>query len=85
MELKSEIPKPTAENPHPRLLGSLRAMLTRHYRGGMTMETLSFDKVRADDPSIAGDEDKYVDFPADALPEPTGSGFWWHVLPPSGK
>ena len=58
-------------------------MLLRHYRSGMTMDTLSFDEVRSDDPAITGPD--YIDVPADILPELKGANFWWQLLPPSGK
>ncbi|KAF8119136.1 hypothetical protein EV363DRAFT_1306183 [Boletus edulis] len=80
---QSELPKPTANSPHPRLLGSLKAMLGRHYRSGMTLDTLSFDQVRADDPAITGSE--YVEVPASSVPRPNGDDNWWLLLPPSAS
>lgn len=58
-------------------------MLFRHYSGGMTMDTLCFDDVRADDPSIT--DTSYVDVPADALPDLVGTEFWWQEVPPSSE
>lgn len=58
-------------------------MLARHYRCGMTLETLLFDEVRGDDENTKGSE--YVDVPDNVLPELRGSDFWWQELPPSGK
>ena len=57
--------------------------MLRHYSGGMKINTLSFDEVRADDPSAMGPH--LVDVPADALPELKGSEYWWQTLPPSGE
>ena len=47
------------------------------------METLRFDSVREDDPSVTGAE--YVDIPADSLPELEGANMWWKLPPPSGE
>ena len=58
-------------------------MLLRHYSGGMTLETLSFDQVSADDPSVTGPE--YVVVQADSLPELEGDHAWWKGPPPSGE
>ena len=77
------IAKASTTFPHPRLLGSLKVMLARHYRSGMTVDTLSFDEVLANDQSVTGPE--YVDVPVDGLPELKGSNFWWQRLPASGE
>jgi len=58
-------------------------MLLDHYSSGMGIDTLHFNKVCTDDPSITGEE--YVDILVDALPELKGGDFWWQVLPPSGE
>ncbi|KAF8134209.1 hypothetical protein EV363DRAFT_1160616 [Boletus edulis] len=78
----ADLPKPRVGSPHPRLLGSLGAMLLRHYSGGMTVDTLRFDEVSADDPSVTGPE--YVDLLVDALPELKGD-MWWKVPPLSAN
>ncbi|KAN0094297.1 hypothetical protein V8E55_002584 [Tylopilus felleus] len=73
------LPRPTLSSPHPKLIGSLAAMLLRHYSGGMELDTLCFEDVRADDPSTIGPE--YVDVSGDALPTLEGVDTWWKVLP----
>ena len=80
---QSQLPTPSASSPYPRLLGSLRAMLACHYRCGMTLDTLLFDQVRADDPGVTGVE--FVDVAAEALPPLKEGTFWWELLPPSGE
>ncbi|KAG6370435.1 hypothetical protein JVT61DRAFT_12050 [Boletus reticuloceps] len=66
---------------HPRLLGSLKAMLVKHYRSGMMLDTLTFDKVHTNDPVIMVLE--YVDVLESAIPPPNGDDVWWLLLPPS--
>lgn len=80
-EIRGKNPRPSASSPHPRILGSLRRMLGRHYKTGMSMDTLVFSDVRDDDPMIT--DPYYVDIPVDQLPDLNGSDFWWNVLPPS--
>lgn len=80
---QAHLPKPTMSSPHPRLLGSLGAMLFRHYSGGMGIDTLCFDQVSSDDPSVTGPG--YVDIPAGALPNLEGAGEWWKVPPASSE
>lgn len=58
-------------------------MLLRHYSGGMELDTLCFEDVRADDPSTIGPE--YVDVSGDALPTLEGVDTWWKVLPSEGQ
>ena len=61
MSLHSQggIAKASMTSPHPKLLGSLKVMLARHYRSGMTVDTHSFNEVPASDQSVTGPE--YVD------------------------
>lgn len=54
-----------------------------HYSTRMDLNTLRFDQVRSDDPSITGPN--YVDIPVEAFPVPQGSNFWWEKLPPSSE
>jgi hypothetical protein len=60
-------------------------MLFQHYIGGMGVDTLNFDQVRADDPSVSSTE--YVDVPRAALPniEVTSTTYWWNRLPQLGE
>lgn len=60
-------------------------MLFEHYSGGMGIDTLHFDKVRADDPSVSSPE--YVDVSPSALPNIQSSSpdYWWNILPPFGE
>lgn len=58
-------------------------MLSRHYKGGTTLDTLCFDDVRADDPEVTGPN--YVDVPLEALPDVGEGDFWWEALPPGGE
>lgn len=69
--------------PHPKLLGSLKGMLGNHHRNGMGVDTLLFDAVRADDPSVSGEE--YVDVPSGSFPKVNGADLWWQDLPPEGE
>ena len=80
---QDNLPVASTTSPQPRLLGSLRAMLLKHFSGGVGMETLRFHNVREDDPSVTGPN--YVDVPADSLPELEGANMWWKVPPPSGE
>ncbi|KAF8119137.1 hypothetical protein EV363DRAFT_1203395 [Boletus edulis] len=74
--------QPSEGHPHPRLLGSLRRMLSQHYRSGTTLDTLRFDEVRADDPLVT--DPGYLDVHT-ALPKLEGDDFWWNALPPYGN
>lgn len=49
----------------------------------MITDSLHFDRVRADDPSVTDPD--YVDVAADALPGLNGGDFWWEELPPSSE
>lgn len=80
---QGEILSASESSPHPRLLGSLKWMLVSHYRHGMTVDTLHFKDVHAEDPSIEGSG--YIDIPGDGLPELKGANFGWQLLPPSGE
>lgn len=59
-------------------------MLFQHYVGGMGIDTLHFDQVRADDPSVSSTT--YVDVPRASLPEiqVTSPTYWWNRLPQLG-
>ncbi|KAG6374928.1 hypothetical protein JVT61DRAFT_3674 [Boletus reticuloceps] len=58
-------------------------MLLCHYSRRMTMDTLCFNEVSTDDPSVTGPE--YVCMQADSFSELEGSDMWWKVPPPSGE
>ncbi|KAN0090968.1 hypothetical protein V8E55_004534 [Tylopilus felleus] len=77
------LPKPTPSSPHPKLIGSLVAMLYRHYSGGIGLDTLCFEEVRENNPSTMGPE--YVDVSVDALPPLEEVDTWWKVLPSNGR
>ncbi|KAF9219653.1 hypothetical protein BS17DRAFT_769874 [Gyrodon lividus] len=77
----AKIPKPSTTSPHSRLLESLDVMFPHHYSGGMSVDTLCFHAVHADDPLIMGPE--YVDMLPDAYPEISGDNHWWESPPPS--
>ena len=49
----------------------------------MTMDTLCFHEVRADDPSVTGP--CYVDIHPQALPSLEVEDFWWQAPPPHGE
>ena len=83
LQFQQNLPSPSEGSPHPRLLGSLRRMLSLHYKGGMTWDTLCFHEVHADDPLVIGPN--YVDIHVEALPDLEGDDFWWKVLPPHGE
>jgi len=50
---------------------------------GMTMDSLCFDQIYPDDPSITDKSHMYI--PMDALPELKGADFWWQLLPSAGE
>ncbi|KAI9453882.1 hypothetical protein HD554DRAFT_2179246 [Boletus coccyginus] len=77
---EKKIPMASPSYPHPKLLGSLKGMLGNHHRNGMGVDTLLFDAVRADDPSVSGEE--YVDVPSGSFPKVNGADLWWQDLPP---
>ncbi|KAG9309154.1 hypothetical protein JVU11DRAFT_10864 [Chiua virens] len=74
----AHLSEPTASSPHPKLLGSLKEMLYVHYTSGIEADTLRFEGIRADDPSVSGPE--YVDVPEEQLPALQGD-LWWTMLP----
>lgn len=57
-------------------------MLYVHYTSGFEADTLCFEEVCQDDPSILGPE--YVDLPEDQFPE-LRDDLWWKMPPSSGE
>lgn len=57
-------------------------MLSRHYKSGMTSDTLCFHEVCADDQLVTGPG--YMDVQT-TLPELKGDDLWWTALPPNGE
>lgn len=60
-------------------------MLFNHFSGGMGINTLCFDQVRANDPLVGGT--MYVDVPPATLPKLQSSSpaYWWNSFPLSGE
>ncbi|KAF9236959.1 hypothetical protein BU15DRAFT_63570 [Melanogaster broomeanus] len=80
----NHLPKPNANSPHPRLLGSLDSMPLHHYTSGVTIDTLCFEDIHAYDlHPVITQPGYYVDVSPDALPELKGGDFWWQMLPSS--
>ena len=58
-------------------------MLFTHFTNGGELDTLSFETVSPDDPSVTSPE--YIRVPSDALPEVKGADLWQRDLPVSGE